>query len=61
MDKLEFIPNTSGGSDIGSFFEHDINYFDKLKEKSKNFLYCSENRKIDSDNFTAKLNTEEYS
>ena len=31
MDKLKIILNTSDGSDIGSFFEHDINYFDKLK------------------------------
>ena len=29
MDKLEIILNTSDGSDIGSFFEQDINYFDK--------------------------------
>ena len=58
MDKLEITWNTSDGSDIGSFFEHDVNYFDKLKEKSKNFPYCPENRKIDSDNFIPKLNTE---
>ena len=32
LDKLQNTWNTSDGSDSGSFCEHDINYFDKLKK-----------------------------
>ena len=54
--KLEDILNTLDDSDIGYLVEVDIKYPRKMKEKTKNFLFCPENKKIDSDIFTQYMN-----
>ena len=48
---LEEIINTPDDSDIGNFFEVDVKYPDNIKEKTKNFPFCSENKKIDPDKY----------
>ena len=48
---LEEILNTLDDSDIGYFLEVDLKYPDNIKEKSKIFPFCSENKKIDPDKY----------
>ena len=43
---LEEILNTPDDSDIGYFLENDLMYPDNIKEKTKNFPFCPENKKI---------------
>ena len=43
---LDEILNTPGDADIGCFVEVDIKYPDDIKEKTKIFPFCPENRKI---------------
>ena len=50
-NKLEDILNTPDDSDIGYFIEVDSEYPNNVKEKTKKFLFCPENRKIIPDNF----------
>ena len=50
--KLEDIINTPDDSDIGYFNEVDLNYPDKVKEKTKIFPFAPVNRKIDPDDFS---------
>ena len=49
--KLEDILNTPYDSDIGYLIEVDLKYPNNIKEKTKNFPFCPENKKINSDNF----------
>ena len=46
VNKLEEILNTPDDSDFGFFIEVDLKYPDNEKEKTKNFPFCSENKKI---------------
>ena len=48
--EIEDILNTSDVSNVGFFVEVDLKYPDELKEKTKNFSFAPENRRIDSDN-----------
>ena len=49
MNLLEEILNTPDDSDIGYFIEADLRYLDNIKEKTKNFPFCPENKLIDKD------------
>ena len=49
--KLEDILNTPDDSDIGYLIEVDLKYPDNIKEKTKNFPFCPENKKIILDKF----------
>ena len=49
--KLEDILNTPDDSDIGYLIEVDLKYPDNIKEKTKNFPFCPENKKINPDKF----------
>ena len=44
---LDEILNTPDDSEIGYFLEVDLKYPDNIKEKTKNFPFCPENKKID--------------
>ena len=44
--KLEDILNTHDDSDIGYLIEVDLKYPDNIKEKTKNFPFCPENKKL---------------
>ena len=46
MNWLEKFFNTPDDSDIGYFVEVDLEYPDNMKEKTKNFPFCPENKKI---------------
>ena len=48
---LDKILNTPDDSDIGYFLEVDLKYPDDIKEKTKNFPFCPENKKIDPDKY----------
>ena len=48
---LEDILNTPDDSDIGYFVEVDLTYPNNIKEKTKNFPFCPENKKINPDDF----------
>ena len=50
--KLEDILNTPDDSDIGYFIELDLNYPDKIKEKTKIFPIAPVNKKYDPDDFS---------
>ena len=44
IDKLEGILYSPDDSDIGYFFEVDLRYPDSIKEKTKDFPFCPENK-----------------
>ena len=48
---LEDILNTPDYSDIGYFVEVDLKYPDNIKQKTKNFPFAPENKKVNPDNF----------
>ena len=48
---LEEILNTPDDSDIGYFLEVDLKYPDIIKEKTKNFPFCPENKKNNTDKY----------
>ena len=48
--------NTPDDADIGYFLEVDLKYTDDIKEKTKNFPFCPENKIIHKD----KYNDNEY-
>ena len=48
---LEEIFNTPDDSDIGYFVEVDLRYPDNIKEKTKNFPFCPQNKIIDKDEY----------
>ena len=56
MNWLEEILNTPDDSDIWYFVEVNLRYPDKMKEKTKNFPFCPENKIIHKD----KYNDNEY-
>ena len=49
--ELEDILNTPDDSDIGYFIEVDLKYPDNIKQKTKNFPFAPENKKINPDTF----------
>ena len=51
MNWLEEILNTRDDSDIGHFIEVDLRYPDNIKEKTKNFPFCPENKIIHKDKY----------
>ena len=50
--KLEDILNTPDDSKIGYFVEVDLKYPDNIKEKTKNFPFAPESKKINPDDFS---------
>ena len=46
MKKIEEFLNTPDDTDIGYFIEVDLRYPDNLREKTKNFPFCPENKFI---------------
>ena len=54
--KLEDILNTPDDSEIGYFVECDLSYPDNIKEKTKNFPFCPENKFSLQDKFTNYMN-----
>ena len=53
---LEEILNTSDDSDIGYFLEVDLKYPDNIKEKTKHFPFCPENKKINPNKYNDYMN-----
>ena len=51
MNWLEESLNTPDDSDIGYFIEADLRYPDNIKEKTKNFPFCPENKIIGKDKY----------
>ena len=51
MKKLEEILNTPDDADIGYFIEVVLKYPDEIKEKTLNFPFAPENKKINPDDF----------
>ena len=49
--KIEYILNTPDDSDTGYFIEVDLRYPDNTKEKTRNFPFAPENKKINPDSF----------
>ena len=61
MNWLEEILNTPDDSDIGYFIEADLGYPDNIKEKTKNFPFCPENKIIDKYNdYMKEIKPENY-
>ena len=63
MNWLETMLNTPEDSDFGYFVEVDTRYPDNIKEKTKNFPFCPENKKINPDrynNFMNKIKSKNY-
>ena len=56
MNKLQEILNTPDDSDIGYFIEVDLTYPNKIKEKTKNFPFCPENKIIHNDEYNDNEN-----
>ena len=60
---LDEISNTSDDADVGYFLEVDLKYPDNIKEKTKNFPFCPENKKINPDynnGYMKKIKPEKY-
>ena len=55
--KLPKILNTLDDNDIGYFVEVDLKYPDNIKEKSKNFPFAPESKKVNPDNYSDYLKT----
>ena len=51
LKKLEEKLNNSDDSDIGYFLDVDLRYPDNIKEKTKNFAFCPENKVIHIDKY----------
>ena len=49
MNWLEETSNAPDNSDIGYFIEFDLKYPDNIKEKTKNFPFCPEDKNIPKD------------
>ena len=54
--KLEDILNTPDDSEIGYFVEVDLKYPDNIKQKTKYFPFCPENKFSPQDKFTNYMN-----
>ena len=50
--KLEDILNTSDDNEVGYFVEVEVKYPDGIREKTKNFPFCPENKFSPQDKFT---------
>ena len=48
---LDIILNTPDDSEIGYFLEVDLKYPDEIKQKTKNFPFCPENKKINPNKY----------
>ena len=60
---LEEILNTPDDADIGYFLEVNLKYPDNIKQKTKHFPFCPENKKIDPDKYNdymKKIKPENY-
>ena len=53
---LEEILNTPDDSDIGYFIEIDLKYPNNIKEKTKHFPFCTENKIIPKEKYNDYLN-----
>ena len=53
---LDGISNTPDDADVGYFVEVDLKYPYDIKEKTKNFPFCPENRKIIPDKYNDYMN-----
>ena len=56
MNKLQEILNTPDDIDIGYFIEVDLKYPDNIKEKTKNFPFCPENKNIPEEKYNDYMN-----
>ena len=56
LNWLEEILNTPDDNEIGYFLEVVLKYPDNIKEKTKNFPFCPENKKIDPDKYNDYMN-----
>ena len=54
---LDEILNTPDDSDIGYFVEVDLKYPNDIKQKTKYFPFCPENKKIDPNKYNEYMNT----
>ena len=54
---LDLILNTPDDSEIGYFLEVDLKYTDNIKQKTKYFPFCPENKKIDSNKYNEYMNS----
>ena len=54
---LDIILNTPDDSEIGYFLEVDLKYPDNIKQKTKYFPICPENKKIDPNKYNEYMNT----
>ena len=62
-NRIEEILNTPDDNDIGYFIEVDLKYTDNIKEKTKKYPFCPENRKINPDEYNdymKKIKPENY-
>ena len=57
MNWLQDIIYTPDDNEIGVFSEVDLKYPDNMKEKTKNFSFCPENRKISPNKNNDYMNT----
>ena len=57
LNWLDKILNTPDDSEIGYFLEVDLKYPDNIKQKTKYFPFCPENKKIDSNKYNEYMNT----
>ena len=53
---LDKILNAPDDNEIGYFLEVDLKYPDNIKEKTKHFPFCPENKKIDPDKYNDYMN-----
>ena len=63
MNKLGETLNTPDDSDICYFIEVDLNYPGNIKEKTRQFPFCPENKKINPDkynNYMKKMKPKTY-
>ena len=54
---LDIILNTPDDSEIGYFIELDLKYSDDIKQKTKYFPFCPENKKINPDKYNEYMNS----
>ena len=56
MNWLEEILNTPDDNEIGYFLEVDLKYPDGIKEKTKNFPFCPQNKILDKEKYNDYMN-----
>ena len=54
---LDKILNTPDDSEVGYFLEVDLKYPDNIKQKTKYFPFCPENKKINPDKYNEYMNS----